>query len=114
MGAPKPLPLGSKQLEDHLSTILTIQKPTEGYGYDTTMSYARKAAKGEGAQVLVRYLRSFILSISRFVFVATLDLSTFEQPQVYEPAASRTWNKVLQSHNQNHLLLTPNLSSKKL
>ena len=43
-----------------------------------------KAAKGsKGVQVIVRYLRPFYSKHSRVVFVATLDLSTFEQPQAY-------------------------------
>ena len=71
-----------------------------------------RRSPGKGVQVLVRYLRPFILSNPRLWQPLTSQRSSNLRPTVRIsplPAASSTWNKVLQSHNQSHLLLTSSI-----
>ena len=71
-----------------------------------------RRSPGKGVQVLVRYLRPFILSNPHLWQPLTSHRSSNLRPTVRispEPAASSTWNKVLQSHNQSHLLLTSSI-----
>ena len=67
---------------------------------------------GKGVQVLVRYLK--IVYSKQPAFVATLDQPTFEQPQAHGKNLSGTCSvkhvdRVLQSQNQSHLLLTSSM-----
>ena len=104
-GAPKLIPLGSEQLEDHLSTILqqTEAYETEGYGD------ARKAAKGSketGVSTVSGAVYSKHPVMCLWQPLTHLRLSNL-RPTVRispKPAASSTRNRVLQSYNQSHLL----------
>ena len=83
--------------------------PATGSVTDGSRIGSSRRRLGQGVQVLVRYLK--IVYSKQFAFVAPLDESTFEQPQAHGKNLSGTCSvnhveRVLQSQNQSHLLLT--------